>query len=337
MDRISIFNYEAFYLDFLEGNLSEEDTALFLAFLAENPDLKLEDEDALPILQAEPTSLEESMKQNLKQPADDEALTLQNAEFFMIANAEGLLSPTRSAELAEFVQNSPALAKDFAIYQQIHLEADANIVYAYKEDLKQKSRVLWPYIGLAAAASIAAFFMIWTSMNGSPVGDEAVQIADDQNIERSNQNSNDADRQVAPDDVEPTNDDSDLYATFDEEGTNNAEENGTTPLRRNGGNTPQSVHVNQMDRRPAGNVLTAYNEMPLQPIVRSTYVSEAEIEPEYQDVASVKMTNPIEPITKFVSEKTKTEVDFRKSEKGATRDKGFFLKIGKFELSHKKN
>lgn len=337
MDRISIFNYEAFYLDFLEGNLSEEDTALFMAFLADNPDLKLDDEEAFPILQAEPASLEPSMKQNLLQPADDEALTLQNAEFFMIANAEGLLSPSKAAELAEFVQGTPTLAKDFAIYQHIHLEADANMVYSDKEGLKQKSRVLWPYISLAAAASVAAFFLIWTSMSGSPIEDEGVQIADDQKIERSNQNSNDVDQQIAPNDVTMPDDNADLVAANDELESNNGTENVVTPQKRNGGNKPQSNKVDQMDRRPAGNVLTAYNEMSLQPIVRSTYVSEVEIEPEYQDVASVKMTNPIEPITKFVSEKTKTEVEFRKSEKGATREKGFFLKIGKFELSHKKN
>jgi len=41
MEHISIFNYEAFYLDFLEGTLSEEDTALFLKFMEEHPELRL--------------------------------------------------------------------------------------------------------------------------------------------------------------------------------------------------------------------------------------------------------------------------------------------------------
>ncbi|OFZ67606.1 MAG: hypothetical protein A3D92_25205 [Bacteroidetes bacterium RIFCSPHIGHO2_02_FULL_44_7] len=335
MDRISIFNYEAFYLDFLEGNLSEDDTALFMAFLAENPDLKLDDDESLPVLYPEGSSLDDAIKQSLKQPADDEALTLQNAEYFMIAGAEGLLSEPKAAELAEFVQENPGLARDFAIYQQIHVDADPTVVYFDKEGLKQKSRVLWPYISLAAAASVAVFFLIWTSMSGSPIIDEGVKMANDE--KHTHPASNDADQQVAPNDAQSPNNGSDLYAAKDAYVVNDAVENSTTPNKRNGDKNPQSNKVDQMDRRPAGDILTAYNEMPLQPIVRSTYVSEVESTPVYQDVASAKMTNPIEPITRFVSEKTKTEVDFRKSEKGAIHDKGFFLKIGKFELSRKKH
>ena len=44
MEKISIFNYEAYYLDLLEGNLSEEDTALLLDFLEQHPHLKLDHE-----------------------------------------------------------------------------------------------------------------------------------------------------------------------------------------------------------------------------------------------------------------------------------------------------
>ena len=36
-------NYESFYLDFLEGNLNQEDTNAMLAFLDEHPMFKLED------------------------------------------------------------------------------------------------------------------------------------------------------------------------------------------------------------------------------------------------------------------------------------------------------
>jgi hypothetical protein len=36
-------NYESYYLDFLEGNLNENETTLLLVFLDKNPSLKLED------------------------------------------------------------------------------------------------------------------------------------------------------------------------------------------------------------------------------------------------------------------------------------------------------
>jgi hypothetical protein len=43
MERISIFNYEAFYLDYLEGRLNQEDSALLLLFLESHPELIVED------------------------------------------------------------------------------------------------------------------------------------------------------------------------------------------------------------------------------------------------------------------------------------------------------
>ena len=89
MERISIFNYEAFYLDFLEGNLNEEDTALLMAFLEANPDLKMED-DSLPTFEAEEFELDDALKNDLKQPLIDEAITNNNVEYFMISDAEGI-------------------------------------------------------------------------------------------------------------------------------------------------------------------------------------------------------------------------------------------------------
>ena len=44
-ETININNYESFYIDFLEGNLSVEMKALFEQFLENNPDLIEEDMD----------------------------------------------------------------------------------------------------------------------------------------------------------------------------------------------------------------------------------------------------------------------------------------------------
>ena len=45
--KISIQNYEAFVLDFLEGNLSEQKQAEMLLFLEQNPHLQTEIDDLL--------------------------------------------------------------------------------------------------------------------------------------------------------------------------------------------------------------------------------------------------------------------------------------------------
>ena len=98
MERISIFNYEAFYLDFLEGNLSEEDHALFLLFLEENPELKVVDED-LPALELEQPFMDDTFKNSLKQPLLSEKITNLNYEYFLISQAEGLLSEEKENEI----------------------------------------------------------------------------------------------------------------------------------------------------------------------------------------------------------------------------------------------
>ena len=66
MERISIFNYEAFYLDYLEGNLSQEDNALFLAFLSQHPELKMDEEEIDFLLPIEEVSLTTNFKAGLK-------------------------------------------------------------------------------------------------------------------------------------------------------------------------------------------------------------------------------------------------------------------------------
>jgi hypothetical protein len=49
------------------------------------------------------------------------------------------------------------------------------------------------------------------------------------------------------------------------------------------------------------------------------------------------MNNPIEPVTSFIESKTKTEVDFRTTKKVEGKPRGFFIKIGKFEVSRNRH
>jgi hypothetical protein len=184
MKRISIFNYEAFYLDFLEGNLSEEDAALLLAFLDENPQLKVEEEE-LPILGFENASLDAKFKENLKQLVFNETIiTLDNSDQFLIAETENLLSSEKKAELGRFVSKHPELAQTQKLYASTHLIADKSIVFAYKESLKQSNKiVLWPFISLAVAASVAILFFLWNSTTNG-ITDNGTSISNHKEIKK---------------------------------------------------------------------------------------------------------------------------------------------------------
>ena len=91
MERISIFNYEAFYLDFLEGNLNEADTLVLMNFLEENPELKVDMDDSIPVFSEENVLLDDFSKLLLKTEDTETVITGENVDYFIIAQAEGLL------------------------------------------------------------------------------------------------------------------------------------------------------------------------------------------------------------------------------------------------------
>lgn len=341
MGKISIFNYEAYYLDYIEGNLSEEDTALLLAFLEANPDLKLDDEDFDLSVEPEGPVLDSKSKQALLQYGEEDAVTLETIEFFMIAAKEGTLNPAKKAEVLAFLNLHPALQSDWKIYQHASLEADLSIRYSDKEALKQKTRVLWPYLSFAAAASVAALIMFWP---GSGIQSSETGLG----FQAGNIRSGTATGLFALH-VRENNGGSDLNPVVN---TQQGAESNDFPQNTVAQNTTQRNHqqekrkkpVNQLDYRPAGNVSSLFNNLELQPIAKTTFTQDSNpvnsTQPQHYDVAdarNLEMHNPIEPITKFVSEKTHTDIDFRKTEKGAEGKKGFYLKIGKFEISRKKH
>ena len=337
MERISIFNYEAFYLDFLEGNLNEEDAALLLEFLDANPDLKMED-DLLPQFDADEIELSSSVKQDLKQTLADDHITLNNAPYFMISSAEGLLDSTKSDELTAFIGQNESLKSEQTLYSSVYFAPDLSITYPDKKGLKHKKVfVLWPYVTTAAAACIIAFFLIWSSMNSrvidennapvlandvkekAPLKDPKKEglITDKKNkILQQNDNPKIADRTNSPNQKEV------IPVAFFEKRPE-----------------PITTAVGNMKKIPAHEVLTSFNERTIEPITKKTYSSPQSI-PAERDYALVhfnEMQNPIEPITKFIGEKTKRDIEFRTTKKTDNKPGGFFLKIGKFELSNKKH
>ena len=81
--------------------------------------------------------------------------------------------------------------------------------------------------------------------------------------------------------------------------------------------------------------MAALDDKEISPI-STIYTNPVEASSANQDVAYTEvngMQNPIEPITKFISEKTNTEIDFRQPK--SKKKKGFLVKIGKFELERK--
>lgn len=333
MERISIFNYEAFYLDYLEGNLNEEDTALLMAFFEENPDLRMDDME-LPTYSAEEIKLDATSKDDLKQYAEDEVITLENAEFFMIAQMEGLLGDRKSEELAAFVAENN-LTKESGLYSVVTLEPELELVYDDKEGLKEKRVVLWPYYATGvAAACIIAFFMLWSDSSEGMI-DGNSEVFADQNDEFKilpHKVNNQVPVQVeenAPVYVANSTDIAqESNVPVPSESTHEDSQN----------RTDEKPEIQRLSTRPAHPIIASVGD--LKPISHNFDVDPDQpgvTRTDYATTAFADMENPIEPVTDFVQDKTKRQVDFRRQKKTKNKPGGFFLKIGNFEVSHKKH
>jgi len=334
-DRISIFNYEAFYLDYLEGNLGEEDTALLLAFLEEHPELVEEEEDFVLLDPKEDTPVFED-KDSLKVVNDDAVITLSNAEHFLIADSEGQLPATKQEELDALVAKHPHLEKERKYLAAMFLKADESIVYANKAGLKRKGAVVfWPYIALAAASVLIAFFFVMNNnsevdqianeklndkkteelKNEAPIIEqENLEIADNTNVETESENVGELEDRKIERSNEPTDQ----------------------------SQRPDLASVNQLEYKRARRVINSFENQNLNPVSNQIDPVAVGQSPE-KDYAlanaesdNYQMKNPIKPITSRLEKTLKTDVDFQTSKAASRTGGGFYLKIGKFELSRKK-
>lgn len=94
-------NYEAYLLDYWEGNLSKEDAALLADFFRIHPDLATELPDEIPVIaQSDSFNFDPS---SIKY----EEINTDNCDYFLIAKQEGVISPKEDQLLQNFLLDHP--------------------------------------------------------------------------------------------------------------------------------------------------------------------------------------------------------------------------------------
>lgn len=329
MERISIFNYEAFYLDHLEGNLNEEDTALLLSFLSNHPELEVSLDD-MPILPIEDGVFVSPSFENLKQvDYDSDVINMSNIETFAIAYSEKQLSEVKEAELKVFIAHNKEAKEIVLLFEAVKLVPDNSIIFEGKSSLKQQPKiVIWRYV--AIAASIVGFvfaLQVWNNNNTTGnqqmlafekldgrYKDENLRVISTGNlIEKSN----------------PTNNLSTPERNLVNNGSPQGFEQKNTPQYRKA-NDIQFAQLQkrtpELENHPSKDDVKIV-EHPLLPINK--------LNPENGDNSTIaynNMVNPIKPITNRLSDFTKTDIDLRTAKATEEQKAGFFLKIGKFEI-----
>jgi hypothetical protein len=317
---INIENYEAFYLDYLEGVLSIDESNAFEEFLSHNRDLVV-GKNIVNFSFDSGEKLEDSFINELKVFDRTATITIQNINLFLIAKTEGILSATKKVELKDFLAKNKEFQKDEVLFSNTILAADLNQVYANKTKLKRGFVIpmFAKFIAIAAAVTLIFFTLDW---NSKP------------NLDF--QNSPFLQSKFVPKDIRKTSDNVSVVN-----------------LKEIKESRPKTIIKTESPKR--SNVYIAYTlvtkEIKKLDIQKSNYdLEELNLSLELAAVSASetndydnsflsfdKMKNPIPIVTNTFSERLKTEVDFRSAKVTKDKQGGFLLKIGKFQISKKKS
>lgn len=322
MEQINTTNYESFYLDYLEGNLSEEVRLLFLDFLANNPDLQLSDE-ALPTVEAIESAIDTEFKTTLYQINTAYApINPSNYSIFLLEAIENELTPEKVSELDSFLRNNPPAQKEFELLKFTQLKPDLNSIFPAKHTLKKDvKRMLWPIYSALAAACLIGFFILTQVFSSNSVLNSSKKLRV-QSAKKTEEK---------PVNKELKNTAQTNYAT-------KIEKTGSKQVLKN--ELPKIVtHIHEMPPRDC----IVQLEMPANPniVEEITIPIPATSSPENLAIASNpaktdEMRNPIQPITNRLGNLLNKEIDFKISKKTEDSKRGFLIKFGQFEISHNK-
>lgn len=159
MEKINLTNYEAFFLDHIEGNLTTSQEKELQDFLLQYPELNIDLEDfELMVLEEEKVE-NTNLKNTLKR---EESTALPLVDYLMIAEVEGSITVEEKAQLSEMVQENPDLMNDLSIYHKVKLTDAIPVAFPDQSILLQKERkgiVWWQYSAAVAAAIL--FLLMW--------------------------------------------------------------------------------------------------------------------------------------------------------------------------------
>jgi len=167
--KINRNNYEFFFLDYLDGNLTDKEIQMLENFLLLHPDLRTELEGAEKA-SLHPDNIIFNGKELLKKPDLGLPVSEDNFEDFCIAESEGDLNQQQQLALEKFILVHPESEKRHLLFSKLHLVPDQKIVFPRKGELKKAvffvpGKILYPVLSVAAA--IAFMMLIYFSNEDS--------------------------------------------------------------------------------------------------------------------------------------------------------------------------
>lgn len=154
-------NYEIFFIDYFDGNLSDADISCLFDFLDKNEDLKQEFlafEEVNVSISEPPVKFE--FKNELKQIDSETTFSEDVFDAFAVGFIENDLSKKQSEELLSAINKNEKLETELNFYKSTKLVANENIIFENKDELKKKAIIInfAPLRYVAAAAAILLLF-----------------------------------------------------------------------------------------------------------------------------------------------------------------------------------
>jgi len=139
--KINRDNYEAYFLDYHEGQLSPEMVEEVLMFVNQHPDLKnvFDEFEAVSLVADQDIVFEKKSSLKKNQVFATSRVNELNYEEYLVGETEGLLNAEQLASINDFISINPQFEKDRRLYALAHLAVEDEIVFEAKESLKQKA------------------------------------------------------------------------------------------------------------------------------------------------------------------------------------------------------
>jgi len=124
-------NYEAFFLDYHEGNLTPQQVAEVLLFVEKHPELKEEFESFESFSLDDLSDISFENKSGLKKE-----MTVENREDYFISAIENNLNPVEQQLIERFLKQHPQYISDYDLFKKTKVQPDLSVVFADKDTLK---------------------------------------------------------------------------------------------------------------------------------------------------------------------------------------------------------
>jgi len=196
MEEINRNNYEAYFIDYLDGNLNSGQKDDLMTFLKDNPDLKKELDELKNMPSVEGDEVSFRNKHELKKQ-----LALSDAGYtffdeFSLDKLEGNLSAAQEQEFNQLIREFPEKKKEYELYEKTVLKPDKKIRYRGKAHLKRGKIIhiykhaIYQYATLAASVLllVGLFFFLPEGRN-IPYNDELDNVSRIPEYESNNQST----------------------------------------------------------------------------------------------------------------------------------------------------